>query len=292
MCGQLVKLGYEEGIHIIKTADFYDINHVLSDGTWSQGLKEMSRKEIRSIQLKILKHVKEICKKYNLRYYLGAGSCLGAVRHKGYIPWDDDIDINLPYPDYLKLLEILSGDKYYRPISLYHYKDEFPYFFARIEDTETIMKNWEYPFLITSGVTIDMFPIFGLPDRQEDIMLFYDKIRKLNTLLIESHITCDIPNDEELKYRRRLTQQILDMMGEYDYDVSENIGYILSKNKEKDIMRRRIYSQAVEMEFEGQKFSVMSGYDEYLTALYGNYMQMPSDKEQRTTHSFRAFFKS
>lgn len=292
MCEQLKKLGYQEGIHIIKTADFYDMEYVLRDGKWSDGLREMDRGEIRGVQLEILEHVKTVCKENNIMYYLGAGSCLGAVRHKGYIPWDDDIDINLPYPDYIRLLEALKEEERYKTISLYDYENELPYFFTRIEDTKTVMKNWEYPFLITSGVTIDVFPIFGLPDRQRDVMSFYDRIRKLNAQLIESYIINCNPDEKELQHREELVREICNMMGKYDYDESENIGYVLSKNGERDIMKRRIYHEAVEMDFEGHKFNVMSGYDEYLTALYGEYMKMPSDKEQRTTHSFRAFFKN
>lgn len=292
MCEQVKKLGYQEGLHIIKTADFYDSEYILCDGKWSDGLREMNQKEIRDVQLGILEYVKRVCRENNIAYYLGAGSCLGAVRHKGYIPWDDDIDINLPYPDYLKLLKVLKMGDRYKPISLYNYKNKFPYFFARIEDTRTVMKNWEYPFLITSGVTIDVFPIWGLPDRQEDVLYFYDRIRALNAQLIESYIIHYCPDEKELQHREKLVQQICDMMGKYDYFASENIGYVLSKNRERDIMKRRVYDKVLEMDFEDHKFNVMSGYDEYLTALYGDYMRLPAVKEQRTTHSFRAFFKN
>ncbi|MDD7402614.1 MAG: LicD family protein [Butyribacter sp.] len=292
MCTQLEKMGYQEGVHILKTADFYDVEHVLNDGNWSEGLQEMTREQVRKTQLGILDHIKKVCDENGIRYFLGAGTLLGAIRHKGYIPWDDDIDINMPYPDYIKLMEILKDDEIYQPISVYQHQESYPYFFSRVEDTRTIMKNWEYPFLITSGVSVDLFPIFGLPYQQTDVMPFYDEIRKRNNQLIESYIVYADADENEIEKRKTLIDQIIEMMEKYPYDETENIGYILSKHAEKDIMKRDVYESALEASFEGETYKIMSGYDYYLTALYGDYMELPSEKEQRTTHSFQAYYKN
>lgn len=294
MCAQLEKMGYEEGKHIIKTADFYDMQYVLLNGRGSHEheLRELSREEIRKVQLNMLDYIKEVCDANGIRYFLGGGTLLGAVRHKGYIPWDDDIDVNLPYPDYIRLLKIVEKDTYYQPLSVYHYAEKLPYFFSRIEDTRTIMKNWEYPFFIVSGVSIDIFPVIGLPDDKEESVSFCDTMRKLNYQLLESYILYANAEDEEVKKRKSIIQKICNMMEAYDYDSAKYIGQPLCKYGDRTNMKRKVYEGEAEAEFEKHTYHILPGYDDYLSALYGDYMKLPPKQEQRTTHSFRAFFRT
>ena len=168
-------------------------------------------------------------------------------------------------------------------MSVYSQKDKFPYFFARIEDTDTIMKNWEYPFLITSGVTIDIFPVIGLPDKRKEALEFCDKIRGLGSKLIERYIVNFQVDEYEVKTRMEIIEQICNMMEVYEYDRAENMGYILGKNGEKDIVERQVYSSAIEMEFEGRKFWGFKEYHIYLAMYYGDYMQLPP-VENRKPH--------
>ncbi len=290
MCKQLENMGYVEEKHIIKTADFYDLNHVLTED-WMEGLRELQGDEIRQIQLQILEYLKKVCKENELRYYLCGGSLLGAIRHKGYIPWDDDIDVAMPLPDYKKLIELLRFDNRYQLVSIYNHPDEYYNFFMRMIDTNTVMKSWEYPFLMTSGVNIDIFPLFGMPDNNKEIDYFYNRIRNLNTRFIESYIEFSKETPELLKERAKLRKRIVDMMEQYPFDESERIGYLLSKYREKEIMSRSIYDKMIEVPFENSEFSIASGHIEYLEIIFGDYMKLPSKTDQFTTHNYRAFMK-
>lgn len=129
--------------------------------------------EIWTIELDLLEKFKSICKKYNLTYYASCGTLLGAIRHKGFIPWDDDIDIFLMWPDYKKLMQVAPAECNY------------PYFFQSIYTEEDSMANasrlrrsdttgftkWEYENVrpeYDKGIFIDIFPLFYVPDSAEE----------------------------------------------------------------------------------------------------------------------------
>ncbi len=289
MCRQLNAFGYEENLQIFQTVNFYDLNHILDIAEVSKDMHEIEVREIKKIQLQLLRKLKQACEENHLRYYLCGGTLLGAVRHKGYIPWDDDIDVAMPLEDYKNLIRILQKDESYMTLSVYTHADSYYNFFMKMIDNSTLMKSWEYPFLLTSGVSIDIFPLFGLPNKKEDVEYFYHKIRRLNMDFIRSYIE-SVQEDKETKERRRkLQEEIIAMMEQYDFDQSKNIGYLLSKYKEKEIMKRSIYQDQLMLEFEKEKFAVASGYKEYLKILFKNYMELPPEKERYNTHNYKVF---
>lgn len=288
---QLQKLGYQEGKHIIKTVDFYGLDKVLEDQEWETNMQRLGDAEVRNIQIEIMEHVKEMCRENNLRYFISGGTLIGAVRHGGYIPWDDDIDFVMPIPDYKKLIELFEDDERYEVLTIYNHPDDYFNFFTRIIDKTTVMKTWEYPFLMTSGVNVDLFPLMGLPDSAYERIQFYDKIRELNTQFISTFIEYNIDQNAVLEQRAYLRDTIIAMMEQYNYDESEYIGYIISKYREKEIMPRSIYEGSVELPFENTMFHAAVGYKEYLKILFGDYMKLPPEKERYSQHNFVAYKK-
>lgn len=288
---QLENYGYCEEVNIYQIIDFYMIDQILkqdSDKAEHREYSIMLLESVKNTQLEIIKELKEICEKNNLRYYICGGTLLGAVRHKGYIPWDDDIDIAMPLPDYKKLIELLKEDKKYGLLSAYNEPEIAYFFFMKMYDKDTILKSWEYPFLVESGVGIDIFPLFGLPKDDDEIKQYYNKIRYLNTEFINTFLE-DYSDKEILNYRNELRDRILEMIEEFSFDESEKIGYLLSKYKEKEIMARKIYESQVYLEFEGIMLSAASGYHEYLTILFRDYMKIPPLEQRYNTHNFIAY---
>jgi len=289
MCEQLEKMGYQENKHIFQTVDFFALDRILKQDVSVQGLKELEHSEIQQIQIKIAEYLKETCKKHNLRYYMTGGTLLGAVRHKGYIPWDDDIDMTMPMPDYLRLIDILKEDEHYEVLSIYNYPDIYFNFFMRLIDKSTLMKTWEYPFLMTTGVSIDVFPLIGLPENKKDVQAFFNRIRNLNTRYVSSFISFSEEDEEVKQYREKLRKEVIQMMEQYNFDQCEQAGYILSRYWEKDIMPRSIYDGETEMKFENTAFAAPTGYREYLGRIFGDYMKLPPESEQKPHHNYKAY---
>lgn len=291
MCEQLEKMGYQEETHIFKTVDFYGMEEIFKNLQTEDCGREMTSREIRDCQMDILRYVRNICQSNGLRYYLCGGTLLGAVRHKGYIPWDDDIDVIMPYSDYKKMIEIVvKEDGQYKIWSPYNYGEKYFCFFSRLIDSRTVMKAWEYPFLMHSGVNIDIFPLSGLPEKEEDILYFYNKVRRLHTRFISTFIENHKETEELLEERKKLHDMLIQLLEKYDFDESEK-AFTITKYKEREILPTSIYDKGINMEFENDVFIGPEGYDSYLKSLYGDYMQLPPENQQHTVHNYKAFWR-
>lgn len=175
MSEQLKKMGYLENIHIRSVLDFYGLQDVLKYKNEIINQVPMTKKEIRQVQLEIVAYIKKICIKNNLRYYMSGGTLLGAVRHKGYIPWDDDIDLVMPMDDYLKLSDILKEMNKYDIFTFNTYPESCYIFYMQVCDKNSTVKLWNYPFLVNCGISIDIFPLIGFPEEKKKWRCFLIK---------------------------------------------------------------------------------------------------------------------
>ena len=142
-------------------------------------MKEMSLKDIQSISLEILKDVHAFCVKNNIKYTLQGGTLLGSVRHNGFIPWDDDIDIAMPRPDYEKFCRNYVSKKGYQLIC--RQNNECYIMFARVAEMEkTIAKCDILPWTNKStGIWIDIFPLDGVEDDYAAAKAMCSEIKKI-----------------------------------------------------------------------------------------------------------------
>lgn len=166
MIKQLEDMGYIYGKHILKVIDLPELmkDYSFVDRT---GYIPLSDAEIKQSQLNVLKKAKQICEENGLRYYLAYGTLLGAVRHKGYIPWDDDIDIYIPIKDMKKFIEKVNEDKNFGIVSSCVEMDYYSNF-SMMYDCNNICDSNHFPMQLTFGISIDIFPLFGLPDNKEE----------------------------------------------------------------------------------------------------------------------------
>ena len=287
---QLKTIGYQENKQVYQIVDFYALEKLIQSEDVSE-YRRLEMEEIREIQLELMRYVSKTCETNRLRYYMCGGTLLGAVRHGGYIPWDDDVDLAMPMPDYLRFIEIVKSQKKHLSLNIYDYPDDYYNFFMRLIKKDTYMKYWEYPFLMSTGVSIDIFPLFGLPEKQRERDYFYKNIRLLNERYISSYIENESDTPELIEMRHLLQKQIEDMMVQYPFDECTWIGNVLSKYREKEVMPRTIYQNSTQLGFEKNTFSAAQGYEDYLTRMFGDYMQLPPEKDRMNTHDYNAFIK-
>lgn len=255
--------------------------------------------EIKEIEIGILNYISEICDNNNLRYYLAYGTLLGAIRHKGFIPWDDDIDIVMPRNDYDALLKILKAKKgNSRYDCLIPNEGDYFYEFAKVVDTKTKIKELN-TIPTVGGVWMDIFPLDGL--RKEDkfvhyALIFLNRCRAASVNIRFPHKTKGILIPIEFffwklcrsigyKFFLRIS---LKMSQKYNYDDCEFIGYASSYPANNKYLKKEWYSDFVYVDFEGNKYRAPIEYDNYLTTQYGDYMQIPPI-EKRITHSIEAY---
>ena len=250
--------------------------------------------ELRQIQMGILDKVHQFCEQHNLRYFLSSGTLIGAVRHKGYIPWDDDIDIYMPRQDYERFLQTFSDDQgAYRainPVTEPHYY----YTFAKVVDQRTRMVEKETEGY-EIGVYMDIFPVdYVTEDLQERERTF--KRKKLLYKIRRCKISRSNPLQSKLAYfvyrhwplsvrqiERRIRQLIV-----HDTPTQTVCNMTEAGPALKGCFPAEDIASAVDIEFEGKMYKTMVGYEDYLQRTYGDYMTLPP-VEQRVTHHFEAY---
>ena len=267
-------------------------------------MRSVSVDELKSIELEMLKFIDEVCKKEGLRYFLCGGTLLGAVRHHGFIPWDDDIDIFMPRPDYEKLIELTKDSKEYRLLS--EVDDGYYYNFGKLVDKRTLLIEQQVNPIDSMGIYIDIFPVDGMPESAAECDVHFEKLdglrNKINGFSQERpHVRKNL-----LAYirswnlyignkKRSLSKEQINYKREallYEYDNSKNVFVTGGAYKKRDVFPKMWISEGTYLEFEGKKFCVPTQYDKYLKQLYGDYMKLPPKEKQVTHHMFKAYWKN
>ena len=257
-------------------------------------------KELKEVQLKILETVKDFCEVEHIDYFLTYGTMLGAVRHKGYIPWDDDIDIAMMRPDYEKFGRLFNvNNSRYRFVSIDNDKHYFlP--FGKVIDTKTVLYEPDEKGNKT-GVYIDVFPFDNAPkdhsivesinkkqlllrrisDQRQPFWEPHGSILRKTATIVLRHVLKLFPETYFNSQRDNLAQKF----NKYD------TGYICDFSG-RGLLHcpKEVFAFYVEAEFEHKKYRIPAGYDECLRQWYGNYMELPPVENRVSHHDFKAYY--
>ena len=264
-------------------------------------MQQLSLREVQLEELELLKDFDQFCKKHNLKYSLCYGTLIGAARHKGFIPWDDDIDICLSRPDYEKLITILPKvfHSNYLLRSIERNNSKYP--FARLEKLDIKIED-EYSNA-NQFLFMDIMPVDGLPNDKNEVVSIYKK-RKIYSKMLE---LCDAKLGHGKSFSRAFIKSILiifakcvgykywahkldQLAKQYDYNTSDYVGAITGGvYGEAECMVKDAFEKRVPIEFRDLKLEVFSCYDTYLSNLYGrNYMEIPPEGKRKIS-SIRAY---
>ena len=252
-------------------------------------------REIQLIQLDILKYIASLCEENGLNYYLYGGTLLGAIRHKGFIPWDDDLDICMPRSDYKKLIGIMKkrdNDRYsLKCIELS--KKQYNYCYAKMIDNNTVLEEVGKFQGDDLGVWVDVFPLDGVGDNIEKAkkIIFNNKKFVKQILCIEAGRKINLKG--KIFYylgRKRLNRLLVHNMKKNNFYKSKYIA-VVGDIDSFDVYNGISFQGKRDELFEGIEFSVPYDSEDILKTMYGNYMEMPPEDERKPIHDCRIWIK-
>lgn len=272
-----------------------------------QGLRKVSGEDMKKIQFGILTELDSVCRKLGIRYSLCGGSLLGAVRHKAFIPWDDDIDIIMPRPDYDTLIAYCKeNETSFRMIS-HETEEEYGYLFAKATAKNTVIFDENCGSdKLGMGVYVDIFPVDALADTKEEALKSFSRTRFKRELLVarnwnrffRSKTHGIIYEPIRLAFfilsrffsKRKLIASIEKTYSK-EFGTTEYCASVCGSYRQKEILPTSVYTDYISLEFEGREFMAIKNYDAYLSSIYGDYMTLPPKEKQISHHSFTAYYK-
>ena len=264
----------------------------------SEGMTEFT--ELQKVIIETLFEFHLFCEKHNLVYHLGGGTLLGAIRHKGIIPWDDDIDVDMPRHDYERFLKL--SDTFPKPFEVKHFKTDkdYVYPFIKIYNPKLQVTEFFGQQSYTSGAWIDVFPMDGVPANMHLRKLHFSMLKQLRFLFQLKNRGYQPPQNKKSKtyYLKLLIKPLVSLMlcvfprsfvfklmdktaALKSYKSSDYIGAFYSPYGVKASFPRTVYEKTLQGEFNGYLFNIPAGYDLFLKSQYGDYMTPPPENERK-----------
>ena len=260
--------------------------------------------EVQTHLLKIFKEFVRVCEKHHLRYFVDSGTLIGALRHKGFVPWDDDIDVMMPREDfdkYIKLQSEYEGTPYF--IQTWRSDPHYTYCFAKLRDSSTtFIENFYVNHRINHGLWIDIFVLDGVSYKEKPREKFAHRFRftwYMNYMSYLPQLTRKFHKETFFKdlglnivgclfyimdpfhLRNRIVEKY---MKHHKLEKSKMVANYYDFKPKKQAMRKELFDEYIQVPFEDMMVNAPKGYDEYLTILYGDWRTPPPKEKQIGMH--------
>lgn len=270
----------------------------------------VSVQQMQNIEYNILKFIKGVCEKNNLHYYLAYGTLIGAVRHNGFIPWDDDIDILMPRNDYEEFVKAVEAENhpYYKLVSKETEKNFTAPLPKVIDSRIELVQNYSFIEKVILGPYVDLFILDGCGESEEQASNHFETCYKV----FKKWLIADTDFFKTANRFTALLKRILyfpikkkgyesflhDLSTEctvYSYEQSSYVGTLMfpstnGNNKKSEFLgnvwSKKYFGEGVELAFGDEKFTVPVSYKEMLSTWYGNFMELPPEEQQLPHHKY------
>lgn len=265
-------------------------------------MKTIDLNGLKRIQLDILSYLDKFCQENGINYSVSGGTAIGAIRHEGFIPWDDDIDLMMKREDYEKFINTFNDPTGVYKVHCLENDENYSLPFAKIEDSRTLL--YENSTTETLGINIDIFPSDYLGDTIEESEDVVDEISKDRFKLKVKLVRPGKKNSFIKKLgilifkalylavgKRNIAEKIQDRAISYSNQGKKMYcGCVVWGYGKKEIIPSYVFNEFIRVNFEDRQFSIVKGYDTYLTSVYGDYMQLPPIEKRQSPHTLNNVF--
>ena len=265
-------------------------------------MEMLSLPELKKIEFDLLKYFDAFCRKHKIKYFLSNGTLLGAVKYKGFIPWDDDIDVFVPREDYDKLISLFEDDDKFQLMS-FERVPSYLFPFAKLCDRTTLKEEVGVDNGVKLGVNMDVFPLDMWENDIDAAKKEVKRIRRSIFCLTMAKLKKSDSKNVLKRFAKRLIMICSKIIGGRRFVKSidkasrktraEKSNYVGCKSwciyGEREIVPAHVFNSVIDVEFEGGVFPAPVGYDVYLKSLYGDYKKDPPPEKQKTHHGYTAY---
>lgn len=266
-------------------------------------MKIIELEELKEIELEMVKYFDKICRENNINYYMVGGTLLGAVRHKGFIPWDDDIDIAMPRKEFEKFCRVMECENSYYELDFYNISKQYGYPSPKLLDKRTTLIDYKLGSgKEVSSVFLDIFLYDGMGNSKSTAMFHYLFLKIFKRMVFLSRRNFHMESKVKtivfaipwlickLLGTNRINRLYNKFCSRREFEEYKYVACAAGRYGKREVFEQSVFNKTCDLPFEDTVLKAPIGWDEYLKSLYGDYMKLPPKEAQQSNHSVEVWW--